>query len=176
MEQPMSNPHPTSNDPRLTDPSSVEPPISPEESPERRSFGHKIILGSLAIFLFALAVPAMEVNIFSKTVFHGIHAAILVFLVALEKPLSVMPILALGNLWLLALPLVARSRRGSTVTIACLVTWGVAVSALSLSLDAKMADDLLLGYYAWVVAFFVAAAGATWVAFDRSDKQPWDQA
>jgi hypothetical protein len=168
----MSNPQQTSNDPLTTDPSSVEPPISPE----RRSFGHKIILASLAIFLFALALPAMEVTIFSKSVFHGIHAAILVFLVALEKPLSVMPILALGNLWLFALPLVVRSRRVAAVTIASLVTWGVAVSALSLSLDAKMGDDLLLGYYAWVVAFFVAAAGATWVAFDRSDKQPWEQA
>jgi len=171
----MSNPQQTSKDPLLTDPSSVEPPVSPEKSLERRSFGHKIILGSLAIFLFALAVPAMEVNIISKTVVYGIQAAILVFLVAVEKPLSVMPILALGNLWLLALPLVARSRRVTTVTIASLVTWGVAVSALSLSFDAKMGDGLLLGYYAWVVALFVAAAGATWVAFDRSDKQPWEQ-
>jgi hypothetical protein len=169
----MSEPLISSNDPLSTDPSNVEPPVSPERSPDRRSFGHKIVVAGLVIFAFSLALPALEWTLFSKNVFYGIHAALLVFPAALGKPLSVMPVLALGNLWLLALPFVARARGVSVVTTAALVTWGVAIAALSLSLDAKIAKDLLLGYYVWVTAFFVAAIGATWVAFGRSDKQPW---
>lgn len=164
----------TSNDPLNTNPSSDEPPVLPGGSTERRSIGHTIIAVSLAIFAVSLALPAVEINFFSKTSFFGIHAALLVFPVALDKPLSLMPILAFGNIWLLILPIISRARRLTTVSFAALATWGVALSALSLRFQEK-GDGLMVGYYVWVIAFFVAALGATWVAFDRSDKQPWQQ-
>jgi hypothetical protein len=163
----MSKPHMTSDDPLPADPSSAEPPVSLAGSPERRSFGHKLVIASLVIFAVALALPTIEINLFSKSIFYGIHAAILVFPAAFDEPLSVWPILAVGNIWLFALPIVLRARRSSTVTIASLVTWGVAFAALSLRLQEK-GEGLLAGYYVWMMNFFVAAVGATWVALDRS--------
>lgn len=164
----------TSNDshPSGSSPSIVKPPVPPEGSSEQRSFGSKIILAALVIFAVSLALPVLEFNLFSKSVFHGIHAALLVFPAALENPISLMPIFALGNVWLLLLPIVARSRKSSTVGVAALVTWGVALSALSLRLQ-EQGDDLMVGYYVWVIGFFVAAIGATWVAFDRPEEDPW---
>jgi hypothetical protein len=166
----MSNSFSSSNAPLHTNPSNDEPPALPEQSREPRSFGEKVVIAGLVVFALSLALPAMEFNLFSKSSFYGIHAAMLVFPVALEKPLSLMPILAFGNLWILALPFIARSRRASTVAVASLVTWGVALAAILLSYQ-EDGDGLLMGYYVWVTSFIIAAIGATWAAIDRAASQ-----
>jgi hypothetical protein len=124
--------------------------------------GYKLVLAGTAVFAVSLALPAITVRIFTSSDMPGIAALVWCFLIAIEKPISIMPLIVLSNLWLVVLPFAARSRNPDTLVKVAGASWLALVPpVLLLVLAGFDTKDLLPGYYAWVLAFVLGALGAT---------------
>lgn len=134
--------------------------------PSPMSFGFKLIIASLVLFAVSLFLPVLEINFFKRMEFNGLVALIMVFPAAADKPLTVLPWLALGNVLMLLLPFIARFSRGKVLTIATLLSWVSTICAVVFG-SLKESTGLLAGYYVWVASFSTAAIGATAVLLKR---------
>jgi hypothetical protein len=158
--------------PPTQDNAAPAPVDAPRQDGEKTmSTGYVIVLLGLGVFGVSMFLPAVKINIFKEVAIEGYIAFLMSFSAAVKSPLSIWPLLVFGNLWLLAMPLIGRSRRGFAFK-AAIVTWLSAVCAAALPFvnddPRDMQDDLMVGYYTWVASFVVTAIGATWVAIERS--------
>lgn len=144
------------------------------------STGYAVVLLSLVVFVVSLFLPVVKINIFSTTTIEGYTALLMSFPIAAKNLLSVWPVLAFGNVWLVALPLLLRSRREGLAWKAAIVSFITTACAASLPFmkdgSSKASDDLLAGYYTWVASFCIAAIGAAWVAVERRSARRLEQA
>jgi hypothetical protein len=135
----------------------------------KTAWGPRVVMAGTCLFGVSLLLPATKITIFQTTTVNGLVCAVMAGLATVDKPLSILPLLTLGNLWMLLLPLLSRSRSERTLTIAALVAWIGPIAALALNVVPDFEKNpWLIGYHVWVIALVVAAAGITRMASARS--------